>query len=710
MSRVRALRPVLACALVAPVSLAYAASFDVSGSDTAAKTLDPAGGTTQTGTVESGGNLSTSGKNIAITVTQTAGGSGDAVATISNSGTIAQTGSTRAIRNSAGAVVLGVTNNAGATISSVGDDSIQVSVGDSRFSLDNHGTISSAGGRAVNLRDAGANTINNYADGVLKSSGGDAVRPGTNGVINNYGTIQAIPPTVTSGGVIEADSDDGIQADIVSATNIPVNGVVVNNFGGGLITGRHGVTGGASTIADFSITVNNHADATISAVNGSGINIDNEGSFMGNATVNNDGTILGNFGKDSGYNTGDGDGVDVDGILTLVNNGIIRGTGAAGLGSDGGPNNPEGVSIGGGSITNNAGAEITGQDTSGSGTKGHGILSDNSSGGNAFAATTVTNAGLIRGYDSYAICFVDTFADTITNHASGVIHGGGNVAEGAAIQMGDGADTLSNAGSIIGDNGLAVDLGDGDDVMHVLGGDASISGDVSGGAGTNTLDFDPGADKGFSYNGALSNFASVEIKSGVVTLAGASTYAGATLVSGGMLVAGNSSGSATGTGLVTINTGATLGGTGTVAAVHVKSGGIIAPGGDTVPGTLSVSGDLSTEDGAVLRMRLGAASDRLDVTGNLGASGKITVNIADAGLAADTDYTLINFGSASGFSSANVSVGSLPSGFTGTVTVKSNSVVLHVSKDDGGGAFNAWTVLVMGVLGLLGLQRKTRRH
>lgn len=703
----RALRFVTVAALMVPAALVYADSFGpIAGNDTVAKTLNPMGGTAQTGVVDATGDLNVSGSSVAITVTQAAGGSGTATATITNSGKIRQTGTTRAIRNNSGAVAIGVTNNVGAIISSVGTDAIQVSVPGSTFTLDNAGTISTALDRAINLRDAGANTINNLAGGILRSTGGDAVRPGANGIINNYGTIQAVPRSSTSGAVIQANSDDGIQADIVSTTLLPVTGVVVTNFTGGSISGRHGITGGAGTTADFTITINNNTGATLTAINGSGVNIDNEDTFLGNAIVNNDGTIIGKFDTLSGYNTGDGDGVDVDGILTLVNNGIIRATGAGGLGSDGGANNPEGVSIGGGSIINNLGAEISGQDTSGTGTKGRGILSDNSSGGNAFVATTVTNSGLIRGYDSYAIRFIDTFADTITNNATGVIRGAGNASEGAAIQMGDGADTLSNYGSIISDsNSMAVDLGAGDDIMHVIGSAASMSGDVSGGEGSNTLDFDPGASNSLSYSGVLSNFSGVEMKSGTVTLSGASTYAGGTQVSAGTLIASNATGYATGTGLVTIKNGATLRGTGKVGAVSSESGSTIAPGTIVSRGTLTIDGDLAAANGSNLQFNLGATSDRLNITGAFAASGTIAVNIVDAGIVTDQEYTLATFASSSGLSNNTVVLGSVPTGFKGKLQVKNGSLVLYVAGD-GGGALNLWSVLVLGVLGLFAVMRK----
>ncbi|WP_428380426.1 choice-of-anchor D domain-containing protein [Nevskia ramosa] len=676
MSQTRAVRAGAVLAVLAAVPLAYAASFSITGSDTSAKTLAPASGGTETGTVASTGNLAISGSTVAVTVN---GGSGTRTAVIDNSGVIRQIGTGRAIRANSSAVVLNITNRSGATLSAVGDDAVQISANaaGSSFTLNNSGTVTSAGGRAVNLRDiGGSNSITNNAGGVLRSTGNDAIRPGVNGIVNNSGLIEAVPVLESvAGGVTQASSNDGIQAD-PDGTAV-VTGVQVTNNNGAAISGRHGITGGATTSANFAITVTNNVGGTITGVNGSGINIDNNGAFLGNATVINNGTITGNF-DSTKYNTGDGDGVDVDGLLTLTNNGIIRGTGASGNGSDGGGNNPEGVSIGGGMIVNNAGAEITGRETTGSGRKGHGVLVDNSSGGNAFSATTVTNGGLIRGYDSYAIRFIGSYADTISNNATGVIQGAGNAAEGAAIQTGDGNDTLTNRGTIQGDNGLAIDLEAGNDTLHLIGG--SIIGDVSGGSGSNTLDIDGS----FTYAGILSNFASVEIKSGIVSLSGASTYAGNTTVSGGSLYANNVSGSATGTGAVTVKSGAVLGGSGTVGNVVAETGSTIAPGKAITPGnlgSLSISGNLAITGGSRFSFELGSSADRLNISGTLNFSGggAAVIDIVDAGLVAGTDYTLINYGSANGFLAANAALGSLPPGLEATLEVTPTALILRTA-------------------------------
>lgn len=62
-----------------------------------------------------------------------------------------------------------------------------------------------------------------------------------------------------------------------------------------------------------------------------------------------------------------------------------------------------------------------------------------------------------------------------------------------------------------------------------------VSGAITGGTGTNTATFDPGAGGSSSYAGAIANFSTVETKSGHVTLSGVSTYGGTTRIGGGVL-------------------------------------------------------------------------------------------------------------------------------------------------------------------------------
>lgn len=688
----------LAIASILSVASLQAATFVISSNSTTAQTLGSGSG--QTGTVNSGVSLTVSGATVAVTVTGNN-------ASITNNGTISQTGTGRAIDLNTASITMAITNNAGALIQSADSDTVRANKASDNVTVDNYGSIisvnaSAGGAQALDLAavTSGTTTVTNYSTGLLKATAADAVRPGVNGTIINNGSILAVPIVDTTVLTqIAATSSDGIDAQ----TN---TGVQVTNNNGGTISGRHGITGGAATdtVNSFTMTVTNNVGGTITGVNGSGINIDNFSSSAASssATVTNYGTITGNY-DSAHYDVGDGDGVDVDGITTLYNHGIIRGLGANGVGSDTLTNHPEGVSIGGGTIINYSGAEITGGALDGTGIEGHGILVDNSSNGNAFAATSITNSGLIRGTTGYAIQMVSTFNNTVTNNAGGIIRGAGDAGTvGAAIQTGNGNDTLSNAGTITGDNGKAIAMQGGNDTLTVTGG--SITGDIDGGTGTNTATFNPGAGNTFSYAGAISNFSSVDISSGNVILSGASTYSGNTTVSGTLSVT-NSTGSATGSGNVNVNSTGTLKGTGDIAGnVSVASGGTIAPG--LSPGTLNFDGNLSIVDGSHFAFELGTTSDLLNIGGSLNFTGGGTALfdiLNSGGLTAGSNYTLMNYSSFSGLTLSNLAFGSTPAGFAGQFTIGASSLTLHVD------AVPEPSRAVLGGLGLAVLTLRRRR-
>ncbi|WP_395752167.1 beta strand repeat-containing protein [Prosthecobacter sp.] len=687
---------VLAAACIFSAASLQAATFVISSNSTTAQTLGSGSG--QTGTVNSGVSLTVSGSTVAVTVTGNN-------ATITNNGTISQTGTGRTIDLNTASVAMAITNNAGALIQSADSDTIRGNKASDSVTVDNYGSIislnaSAGGSQALDLAaiTSGATTIRNYSTGLIKATAADAMRPGASGTVNNSGSIQALPivdASITADR--EATGSDGIDAQ----TN---SGVQITNNNGGSISGRHGITGGAASDAlnSFSITVTNNVGGTITGINGSGINIDNFSSAAASSSANvtNYGTIAGNF-DSAHYDVGDGDGVDVDGITTLNNYGIIRGLSANGTGSDGQTNHPEGVSIGGGTINNYSGAEITGGALDGMGIEGHGILVDNSSSGNAFAATTINNSGLIRGTTGYAIKMIGTFDNSVTNNAGGIIRGAGDaITVGAAIQTGSGNDTLSNAGTITGDNGKAIDLQAGNDTLTITGG--TITGDIDGGTGTNTATISPGAGNTFSYAGSISNFSSVDISTGNVILSGSSTYTGNTTVNGTLSVT-NVTGSATGSGSVVVNSGGTLKGTGTVGSVSLASGGVLAPG--VTVGTLNINGTLDITSGSHFAFDLGSTSDLLNISGalNYTGGGSAIFDIADTGgMTYGGDYTLLNYGSASGLTLSNLSFGSTPAGFSGEFTIGANSLTLHVD------AAPEPSRALLGMLGLafVGLRRR----
>jgi len=392
-----------------------------------------------------------------------------------------------------------VVNNAGGVIQSQ-DDAIRVTgttlATTGTFSIDNAGTIlSTVSGQAIDFNDISSGTVSiiNRATGVIRSTNADAVRPGQGATVTNYGLIYSDGPV--------GSSNDGIDWQSHSGT-------VVNKTGGTISGFRHGIT------TDADVNVTNEAGATIIGRNGSGVGSD------GTGTVTNYGRITGAY---NGSGTGDGDGVDVDFAATITNYGIIEGTGAGGFDSGNRANNSEGISIGGGSVTNSG--TISGAS--------YGIVVNNDSNPDGsrsgVAATTITNnaGGLIVGQNGFAIRLENKTGtaadnDTIVNRGTiigngtipdptatvllgdgvtadpahgtlnGVTYGPGSArfirGDGSAIQTGEGNDVLTNYGTIIGNTGRAINFEGGNDTLNVMAG-SRIVGLVDGGVGTDTLNY-----------------------------------------------------------------------------------------------------------------------------------------------------------------------------------------------------------------------------
>ncbi|WP_375313361.1 hypothetical protein WHZ77_09070 [Bradyrhizobium sp. A5] len=364
---------------------------------------------------------------------------------IDNSGTI--TGTSRAIATSGSSSgSFTINNKTGATITAT-KDAVKISnlvPGTSgAFTVNNEGTISSTGtgssaGQALDLDDvnsSGVHTIiNNAATGVISAADADAIRPGANATVNNYGEIVSHNASAASSG------NDAIDFQSVNT------GGVVNNFAGGVIEGaRHGITG------DQPIIVNN--GGTIIGKSGSGINMDSAADTT--TTVTNRGTITG-----TSVGGADADGVDVDGLVSIDNFGTIK---AVGLTSAANGLN-EALAIGGGFVHNELGGLIISDQRA--------VTVDDSNDGSAFAAMIIVNDGTIRGNNGEAISIVGTFGDTMTN--TGGIFG--------SVATDGGNDTLANSGSITGD----VLLGAGEDAITLVTG-SIVTGTIDGGDGVDAL-------------------------------------------------------------------------------------------------------------------------------------------------------------------------------------------------------------------------------
>ncbi len=444
---------------------------------------------------------------------------GSGTISITNSGLIDATGSAnRAINlnpaDLASVQSLQVINNVGGVIQSQ-DDTVRISgtAGTTTTAIqilvDNAGIIRStgtgaAGGQAIDFDGitSAASSVNiiNRATGVISSADADAIRPGQNFTLTNYGQI------IANAVAVPTDRPSADAIDLQTGHT----GTVYNY---GTISGAK--SGTASDVGS-NLTVYNYADGTITGRNGSGV------GSGGNATVYNWGTITGAI--DSTSLRGDGDGIDVDYVLTLTNYGLIQGTGAKGYDAGGRLNNSEGLAVGGGTFLNygtirGAGAGIVVNNDSNP---------DNSRGGSAAASIVNYAGGTIVGQNSYAIRMEAKTGTAIDNDSIvnyGTIIGNGTIADpnsivlredgtpdpgsvgtlngvtytgtgsarfirgdGSAIQMGEGTDVLTNYGTIIGNTGRAVNMEGGNDTVNIMNG-SRILGLVDGGAGTDTLNY-----------------------------------------------------------------------------------------------------------------------------------------------------------------------------------------------------------------------------
>jgi VCBS repeat-containing protein/autotransporter-associated beta strand protein len=462
-----------------------------------------------------------------------------------------------------------LTNHEDASIQST-DDAIRLTTGGSAaftgtVHIDNSGTIETVGvgsGQALDLNDITATTlgqviVDNQATGVLESGDADAVRGSAYTIFNNHGLIQS------HNGAVDSSGNDAIdfQANV---------GGVVNNFSDGHIIGaRHGITG------DEAVTIDNAGEITGQL--GAGVNLDTLASVTATLTNESGGVITGNA-----DGTSDGDGVDIDGLVTIYNHGDIEahGTWTGGL--------SEAVSVGGGEIHNYSGGLIHSVQRA--------ITIDDSNLGNAFGATTITNDGVITGDSGEAISITDTFADTLINrgtiNGSVALGGGDDVVDlyvgssEGAIDGGDGADTIHLAlqpvgfaappfpptvgvlAAAISVETLAVDSGD----WKLVTADSFASGmTIAGGA---SLQVGDGANAGgliadvvdhgslvfdradvFEFDGAVSGDGDLVMQgSGTLVLGGHSSFDGGVILAAGTLELATSD--AVGTGAITFQDGA----------------------------------------------------------------------------------------------------------------------------------------------------------
>ncbi|MGC4071022.1 MAG: autotransporter-associated beta strand repeat-containing protein [Nibricoccus sp.] len=626
---------------------------------------------------------------------------------------------------------------------------------------------------AAALRITGASTsgINvqvgsaTNTDALILSKGNDAVKFTGVGVsaanpntLTNFGTIRSEGRVNTSGGA----SSTYIASDAIT---MGVNTTLTNN---GTISGaRHGIDGGAIT----GVVINNNLGGTIIGRNGSGIGADTTSANPGDYVINNRGLIRGDYAgagnifdrANAATLNGDGDGIDIDGAATIRNyaTGQILSTGAGGFDSGSRANNSEAISIGGGIIENDG--LIRGSDRA--------IVVNNDSVANrsGSSATTITNnaGGIIEGQNGFAIRLENktgTAADNDTIINAGTIIGTGTIpdpsaivnlqngtpdtnstgtlngvsytgtgsarfirGDGAAIQMGEGNDTLTNTGTIIGTTGRAVSLEGGNDTLNYTAG--SITGSLDGGVGTDTLNLGASVSHGYgvenfeqfnvstgkaTISGAISGTSLTKGGNGTLVLSGANTYTGPTTITAGSLLVNNLSGSATGTGNVFIDAGASLGGSGFIAG-NITLSGSIAPGNSI--GTLSTGGNVTWNGTAAnawaFELGAGNTSDRFNIGGSFlkGTGSDFLFDFLGSSFIGD--FLLIDWDGRTTFDASDFKFTNLGAGLDGTFAFNGSQLEFTSFAATGSAVPEPSTYALFGTaaLGLvIGLRRRTQKR
>ena len=367
--------------------------------------------------------------------------------------------------------------------------------------------------------------------------------------------------------------------------------------------------------------------------------------------------------------------------------------------------NTYGIGVGDGTVSNGAGAGITGGF--------HGVFAN-------LGAVDVTNSGSITGTLDTGI-YARTSA-TVTNNAGASITGG-NIGINVVI----GGANVTNSGSITGTSDIGISANASATVTNNAG--ASITGrtygifslssgssvfnagSISGGVGAiwftgarNTLTLAPGSAITGNVNGSGINTFQLggsgaanfdvsqigaaaqyrgfgtfnKIDNSVWTLTGTSSFAGPVNVNGGTLSVNGDISSASG---VTVNTSGTLGGNGTVGTTTIN-GGTLSPGNSI--GLLTVQGNLTFTAASSYMVEVSPTNaDRVNVTGTATLGGA-TVNASFApGSYVTRQYTIVNAtGGVNGTFGSQVNT-NLPTSFTSKLSYDANNAYLNLTLDYG---------------------------
>lgn len=600
------LRPLpLVIALQAIFALPAYAQFTVATgtNDTVAKTL-----TAATATVEQNASLIVSTPNTNAAITVNAGTS-----IINNYGTIGQATGGRGIDANAAATNITINNYLGGVINAVGDVAIRVGKATDSFVINNQGTISqtgvSAGGKRaikvdVDFTTTGNQIINGSATNklaVISSTGDDALRLGSNTLLTNYGQI-------FSTGIVNTKCPD-----YLGTTNCPgssfsaADGVAIENgmknvaiLNYGSITGpRHGVDGGDPIAAAADANLIGVDRLIVTSVTANGVVFDKvvNGVTTSGITILNPVVINMAGGTITGNN---GSGVGLDGHGVVINYGTISGKYA-----------------GAGNVYNHGGLGLTTSNGDGDGVDIDGVAYVENYGRiQGLGAGGFDSGGAPNGADGIA-----AGGGTIINHAGATIYGQSkgilidDGSDGTAIAAGRGTATATGAairivndGTIIGDKKVAIGLvGTFNDT--IINGATGV---ITGGADATRLGENNSTVAGAAVqmgagNDVLENYGRIEGKNGLAIDMGSGDD---TLRMFGGTVIGSIDG---GTGVNTLETKGTY--TFNAGQLTNFQNISVLAGNTTFNFALNNANNIQIDDGGSLR-----------INGNIAASGNLTVN------------------------------------------------------------------------------------
>lgn len=556
---------------------------------------------------------------------------------------------------------VGITLNAGGSVTNVAGGAIAVAIGQAIFAqgapvtVVNSGTISGTVG--VVLSNGGS--VTNNAGGTIKGAD-TGITADQVATVANSGTISGdIGVALFSGGAV-TNNAGGL---IVSGRGSPA---VISN-GGSLIFLNAGTIQGSITLVNFAnqatlVTGGTIAgDLNLGTNTGATLTLDGTGSERLSQAVTgvitNDGSLikqgsgtwiidkpLGNYAGGTTVNAGTLDdaltsalgtgGITVTGSTSLlhVNQGVTI-TNAILLTQGGSIDNSGTISVtpggpvsitGDGNLTNEATGVIANAAGDAVNFKAAGTVTNLAGGlirsGTAWGVlstngqTSITNYGTISGVEGISI----TGSGSVVNNAGGVISG----SSGLAILSSGEAVKVSNAGTIKGN----VSLGNAANTVQLFSG-GRINGNLNlGASATSNLILDGSGDQPFSQavTGTITNAGSLTKQgSGNWILDVAMNAPASTNILAGVLTVNSTLKSP----VVTIQAGGLLKGSGVVIG-NVVSVGTISPGNS--PGTLTVNGNFTQGPAGVYNVQIVSPQNysRLVISGHANLDGTLHLTLA----------------------------------------------------------------------------------